>query len=371
MLWKVRERILGPWPKGPVIWLHGASLGECGVLWALALRLYQDIPECPTILLTTQKKEVAEYLEKKVALGISARPIYVRVAPLPLNVVVKRFYKQVNPLCLVLCENELWPAYLFAEKSRPKGARLSLVSGRFRQGALLPRKILSPEAFAFADFQTEKDKIRFNKRCEFPKALVSGNWKLFQKKPYKSSLEKKIDVAFLSLHYGELKFLKGLFLNMARSNKAFLVAPRRLENLPRFKSFFKKLGIEYTAYPEVSFGKVCFVEQFGLFSKILPLVESAVVGGSFKSRPGIHDFREPLLFGVKTYVGPYSYGQEDMVSRYFKGGILQKLPLRPCSLPNNFATSEEIIKFLEEELKTIENSYSKLLEKLSIWIKEK
>ena len=57
-----------------------------------------------------------------------------------------------------------------------------------------------------------------------------------------------------------------------------------------------------------------------------------------------------------------------MVSRYFQAGILQKLPLRPCSLPNYFASSEEIIKFLEKEIYAVEQGYLKLRQQLSNWI---
>lgn len=60
----INRRLEGPWPEGPYLWLHGASLGECKVLLNLTKLLRRDIPLCPKILLTTQKVEVVPTLEK-------------------------------------------------------------------------------------------------------------------------------------------------------------------------------------------------------------------------------------------------------------------------------------------------------------------
>lgn len=368
MRWNIQERLFGPWEKAQVLWLHGASLGECKVLLALAKRILEDFKNCPPILLTSQKTEVVDFINKKIRSDFSKHSIQTKIAPLPLNVIIKRFYKQVNPLCLILCENELWPAYLSAEKSRTNGSKLILVSGRFKRGAYLPKQILSPKAFAAADFQTELDQKRFSEKCPLLNSTVSGNWKLLSKKTKKSIHEKKYEVAFLSIHYSELTFLKNFFLNLYASNKAFIVAPRRLEETEKFSKFFAKIKIKESRFSNFSSNGVCLIDSFGQFEKFLPLSKTAVIGGSFKARPGIHDFYEPLLFGIPTYIGPFSYGQEEMVSRYFQAGILQKLPLRPCSLPNYFASSEEIIKFLEKEIYAVEQGYLKLRQQLSNWI---
>ena len=58
----INDRLNGPWPKGPFLWLHGASLGECRMLLNLAKFLQEDIENCPKILLTTQKNEVLKFL---------------------------------------------------------------------------------------------------------------------------------------------------------------------------------------------------------------------------------------------------------------------------------------------------------------------
>lgn len=368
MPFKIKERFCGNFNTSSVLWLHGASLGECQVLLFLAKRLVREIENCPPILLTSQKAEVVDFLKIKLE-GLSK--IQVHVAPAPLYFIVKRFYKQVKPLALILCENELWPAYLALEKERISNARLALISGRFKRGYFLPKKIFKPEIFAFADFQTKEDKNRFLKKCNLPFATVNGNWKLLGKKTFLENVDKKIDVAFLSLHFKELPFLKDLFKNLSKENKSFLVAPRRISDVKKFNSFFKSLKIECVIFPKVKHGCVSLVESFGKFKEFLPLSKYAVVGGSFVRYPGIHDFREPLLYGVPTYIGPFTYGQEESVLPYLNAKILQKLPYEPKSLPPFLVTPEEIVKFLEQELEAVEQSYSSLRNKLSTWVLEK
>ena len=33
---KIQNRLDGPWPEGPFLWMHGASLGECKMLLSLS-----------------------------------------------------------------------------------------------------------------------------------------------------------------------------------------------------------------------------------------------------------------------------------------------------------------------------------------------
>lgn len=368
MPFKIKERFYGKFNTSSVLWLHGASLGECQVLLFLAKRLAREIKNCPPILLTSQKAEVVDFLKIKLE-GVSK--IQVHIAPAPFYFIVKRFYRQVKPLALILCENELWPAYLALEQERKSDARLALISGRFKRGNFLPKKIFKPEIFAFADFQTNEDKERFLKKCNHPFATVNGNWKLLGKKTFLENHDKKIDASFLSLHFKELPFLKDLFKNLSKENKSFLVAPRRISDVKKFNSFFESLKIECVIFPKVKPGCVSLVESFGKFKEFLPLSNCAVVGGSFVRYPGIHDFREPLLYGVPTYIGPFTYGQEESVLPYLNAKILQKLPSEPKSLPPFLVTPEEIVKFLEQELEAVEQSYSSLRNKLSTWVLEK
>ena len=109
--YKIRSRMYGPFSSGPCFWLHGASLGECKMLLSLAQILKRDVPEIPRILITTQKTEVLEFLKPAVEeLGFETS-----LAPLDSPAVMRRFMESVQPVMLVLAENELWPGYFVGD----------------------------------------------------------------------------------------------------------------------------------------------------------------------------------------------------------------------------------------------------------------
>ena len=124
----IEERLLGPWPSdGPYLWLHGASLGECRMLQGLAHALKEDLPNCPKILITTQKVEVASFLKDS-----CADVAEVAIAPADIPSALHSFVSSVQPLGLILAENELWPGYLSTMSKLSTRRNVALVSGRYR-----------------------------------------------------------------------------------------------------------------------------------------------------------------------------------------------------------------------------------------------
>jgi 3-deoxy-D-manno-octulosonic-acid transferase len=97
----INSRLEGPWPEGPFLWFHGASLGECRMLLNLSKCLQEDLPNCPQILITSQKTEVVEFLQN------SGAPVSVALAPVDTPQAMNRFMKTVLPIALILAENEL------------------------------------------------------------------------------------------------------------------------------------------------------------------------------------------------------------------------------------------------------------------------
>ncbi|MBR4398379.1 MAG: hypothetical protein IKT05_04240, partial [Fibrobacter sp.] len=90
----IEERLSGPWPSdGPYLWLHGASLGECRMLLGLAHALKEDLPNCPKILITSQKVEVVSFL-KDAAAGVAE----VAMAPVDVPSALHLFASAVQPL---------------------------------------------------------------------------------------------------------------------------------------------------------------------------------------------------------------------------------------------------------------------------------
>ena len=347
------------------LWLHGASLGECRVLMQVALRLKTDLPEQIPVLITTQKAEVFTYL-KSWKHSLNETQIEVSIAPLPISFFVKKFYKSVNPKAILFCENELWPAYLQIKKYDPS-VFMALISGRFLRSERIPQKILPLENLSFASFQTEEDAKAFQKKLgkysKIKKRSVAGNWKLFGKKLYENQENRKIDLAFVSLHFKEWKHVQNLAKNELAENKTLLFAPRRSEEIPLFKKAFSENQILFTDYPELKKNHISIVNTFGILPTIFPKTENAIVGGSF-IRSGVHDFLEPLTFGVKTFIGNKTYGAKNLAKEFIRHKIIMQLDAFPEELGNPEISSSEIFTFLKEKQNLLEKNYSDLLEAL-------
>lgn len=363
----IRKRLNGPWlhntnANKPCIWLHGASLGECKVLVNVAQRLLSDLSEIQ-ILITTQKAEIIETLQK-----IAGEKIQVAIAPAPFDFAVKKFFNQVKPKALVLCENELWPAYLKIAKASQMP--VALVSGRFRSAA--PWAKLN--AIKFATFQTESDKNRFERFKNAPKIESQQycNWKLFSASKSEActsaqkiniatcTTNKNFEVGFLSVHFSEWKSIQNLVDSYSQAGKKILLAPRRLEEIALFENAICKFSAR---------ANITILKKFGVLQEYIPQCKFAVMGGSFVKCPGIHNFLEPLTFGVQTFVGPFATGETEFVESLLKQKILTRIPNDVKTLPSPLANPEQITTFLTEEKNKVERSYAALVEKLQQWIK--
>lgn len=318
----INDRLEGPWPKGPYLWLHGASLGECKMLLDLARLLRCDIPNCPKILLTTQKIEVLPYLEDH-GTGI----VDVAIAPADTPITMSKFVRNVQPIALVLAENELWPGYLSTMSRTSLKPSVALVSGRFRKA--FPGTDFS--ALGFACMQTLADQERIVAAASRPKFNpgIGGDWKILpwalSGNEAPAAQDKDVDVAMLSVHFAEWESLAEIIRNCKLRNKSVVLMPRRLEEVEIFRHELQQDNVKVVDWPQVRPGAVTLINQFGLTASILEKSKLAFVGGSFCPKPGVHNFWEPIQAGVPVCVGPYSFGHEDMVEDLVREGVLTQL----------------------------------------------
>ena len=354
----IEERLLGPWPSdGPYLWLHGASLGECRMLQGLVHALKEDLPNCPKILITTQKVEVASFLKDSCA-GVAE----VAIAPADIPSALHSFVSSVQPLGLILAENELWPGYLSTMSKLSTRRNVALVSGRYRRSF----PFINFSGMGYACMQTASDLGRFTYASKgFVPCTMGGDWKLLNWSrdgglvcvPEKTT----VDVAFLSFHQEEA----GAFVSMAKDSvdkgESVVLLPRRLSELNLFRKLLKEAELPVVDYPTVQRGAVSLVSRFGLSHEILLKSRSAMVGGSFDRRLGIHDFWEPLRMGVSTCVGPYAKGHDDVVTKLVAAHVVGQI-LSPSDYLRRRHPSPDVVRtYLMCERMKVLNSYKLLL----------
>ena len=358
----INDRLSGPWPEGPFLWMHGASLGECKMLLNLAKFLQEDIENCPKILITTQKVEVVEFLKN--AQQDSANPVEVAIAPADTPSAMSAFAKSTKPIALILGENELWPGYLSTMRRLCLKPSVAIVSGRYRVS--VPGIDFS--SVAFASMQTGDDLSRFmNVASKFNIAntAIGGDWKLLpwarKGEPVKPAENPTVDVAFVSMHMSEWTSLERMVESSIKRQESVVLVPRRLEEAEAFRRAL--IEEEYTVvdWPLVQKGAISIVNKFGLTGDVFAVSKSAVIGGSFARGLGVHNFWEPLQAGVATCIGPFSAGQKENAAALVREGVIVQLHTT-ADYPRRMLPDAKLVStFLAHERNKIQDSYRQLL----------
>jgi len=159
-------------PKGHLVWIHGASIGETLSLLSVVERLTQ---RGVAVLVTSGTKTSASLIARRLPPGAVHQFV-----PVDVPRYVRRFLDHWQPDLALVAESEIWPNTVMALDQRH--IPLVLVNGRmsdrsFRRWQKLPRIIGSLlERFALCLAQTSEDAERLA-RLGAPRVLVSGNLK--------------------------------------------------------------------------------------------------------------------------------------------------------------------------------------------------
>lgn len=302
----LRGRLQGPWNLRGVLWMHGASLGECQVLLELARRLPSE-----NICITTQKNEVCDWLASR--LPSNTR---ISIAPLDHPEVLVRLFTGGLPKALILCENELWPGWIRAAvKLR---VPVALVSGRISARGLKLwntwgcKELTSVmQALDPVWVQSAQDAQRFIS-AGVRSVRPGGDWKWlltsahFQDVSSPQAWEtRSVDLALLSVHREDWNCLAEGVQKLIEFGGACVLVPRYPHEQTWFQKRLGALQVPVVIWPHVQRGAVSLVAQLGVVHQVLAQSRLAVMGGSFCSVT-THNFREPLMHGVPVLVGPYA-----------------------------------------------------------------
>ena len=160
-------------PDGPLVWMHGASVGEMLSILPLIDRIRaRDI----TVLVTAGTVTAAELAERRLPPGVIHQ-----FAPLDMPQFVARFLDHWQPNLALFVESDLWPNLIMAGADR--GIPLILVNGRvsersFQRWRFVPRTIAALLGrFDLCLAQSAEDAARYA-GLGAPRYVTTGNLKL-------------------------------------------------------------------------------------------------------------------------------------------------------------------------------------------------
>ncbi|BAF88380.1 3-deoxy-D-manno-octulosonic acid transferase-like protein [Azorhizobium caulinodans ORS 571] len=301
-------------PQGPLIWVHGASVGEIVSILPLVERL-QD--RGFAILLTS-----GTLTSSRVAARRAPASVIHQFVPLDAPAFVRRFLDHWKPDLALLAESELWPN-LMTELDK-RGTAVVLVNGRLsarsaQRWARLPRSaraLLSRVDLCLA--QTPEDAARF-RGLGAPRVQVAGNLKFdVPAPPADPSMLARLQAAIgerpvllaASTHPGEDEYVLEAHGRLRQDLPGLLtiIAPRHPERGGAIRQLAHDAGFAATQrsqaplpLPEAEVYVADTIGEMGLFYRVAPV---AFLGGSLIEHGGQNPI-EPAKIGTVVLHGPH------------------------------------------------------------------
>ncbi len=301
-----------PRPPGPLVWLHGASVGESLSLLPLIEALAGQRPDM-TLLVTSGTVTAAELLARRLPTGAIHQ-----YAPVDAPEVARRFLKHWRPDLVVFAESELWPNLLLQAKAQ--GVKLALLGARVSQTSAdsWARAPGSARTMLGAfDLILAQDNVS-RARLEFLGATVAGELDLKQAAaplPYDeielSALAfptrgRPILVA-ASTHPGEDEMIAEAFARTATPPCLLVLVPRHPARANRIAAALTVQGLTHarrsTGEPLRPDTQVYVADTLGELGLFFRLAQAVVMGGSLTGGVGGHNPLEPAHFGLPVITG--------------------------------------------------------------------
>jgi 3-deoxy-D-manno-octulosonic-acid transferase len=325
--------VIPPKSGNPVIWLHGASVGELKSAEGLIKKLREQYKDYELVL--SSITPTAQLLLRK-----TYPDLYSITFPIDLSWIVKRSINSVEPKLIILLEQEIWPNFIKAAYKR--NIPVVLIGARITEKSLKRYGFLSwvfkPALNRISRFgiQDESYMARY-KSLGVPEAKmdVTGNMKYDSIPIFAgddgvllNSLGIKPDDIVLvggSTHSPEEEVLLDSYkvLKSDIKNLRLVLAPRHPERFRDVENLIKAKGYECVRYSKNDDAKpqsaVILIDTIGELMKGYRLATLVFVGGSLVPKGG-HNILEPVALGKPVIFGPYMYNFQESTDALIKVG---------------------------------------------------
>jgi 3-deoxy-D-manno-octulosonic-acid transferase len=326
---------LPPRRPGPLVWLHGASVGESGLLLELGRRLIAARPGV-MLVFTSQTQTSARLLGPL----LPDNAIHA-MAPLDTPQAARRFIQHWKPDICVFAEGEIWPNLI--HEARKSGARTALVNARMTQKSAegwqkvrgLFRQLVGRfDIVLAADLDTGQ---RLEGLLGRP-VRAAGNLKSALPPPAANEVElTRIVTNFIagrrcllaaSTHPGE----EEIFLDAAATldeDVALIIAPRHPERGEEIETLLKQRGLRHArrskgVQPDKR-DRVLLADTMGEMGIWLRAATAVYLGGGHAEGVGGHNPLEPIRLNRPVATGPRVHNFADLMTSLEASGLVHKV----------------------------------------------
>jgi 3-deoxy-D-manno-octulosonic-acid transferase len=341
-----------PLPSGG-IWVHAVSVGESLTAIPLIKRIQQRYPSLP-IIVTNETATGAERI--RVALGNSITPLYF---PYDLPLILRKFFKALQPKLLILLETELWPNLLAA--CQLYQVPVALVNARLSErSALSYRRILpitqamlksinvisaqfQADAERFIDLGFSPERIHITGSLKFDVTLPRNLLEQAQQWQ-KIWGENRLVWIAASTHPGEEELILQVFKQVRHSFPDLLLVsiPRHVDRASQLEQLYRSQNYNINKRSDhkrdLNDIDVLIGDTMGELLIFYAAADLAFVGGSLVEKGGQNPL-EPAAVGLPILTGPYTFNFAT---------ITEQLKQRNAAIQVNNATelAEQVISLL-------------------------
>jgi 3-deoxy-D-manno-octulosonic-acid transferase len=312
-------------PDGPLVWLHGVSVGESLSLLPLIEALRTRRPAA-TLLVTSGTVTSAALLAQRLPDGVIHQ-----FAPVDSPAAAARFLDHWRPAAALFVESELWPNLILGAKAR--GVRLALLSARMTEGSARgwARTPASARALlaAFDLILPQDAATEARLRSLGARTGPALNLKLAGPPPpvdhalvadLKAAIGARQAVLAASTHPGEEPPV-ATAVRAAAPDALLILAPRHPERGPQVAADLKAQGFTVArraaGEPLTAETTAYVADTLGELGALICVADVVVMGGSFIDGIGGHNPLEPARLGRAIVTGPHAFNARDVYAEMF------------------------------------------------------
>lgn len=315
-------------PEGPLVWMHGASVGESLILLSLIDAIRAERGQA-NVLVTTGTLTSADLVARRAPEGVIHQFLPIdRPGP------VRRFLQHWKPGAAIFAESEIWPNLILETQAR--GIPMALVNARMNEGSLARwlrwkasgQALLSAYSWIGAADRRTADGLSKILETEIP---LAGNLKLdapalladqSELTTLRSALGDRLVWLAASTHEGEDAIVLDAHQALCdRHDRPLLIlAPRHPERGDALAAQIASRGL---AVARRSRGEtpnadttVWLADTLGEMPLWYGLAPAALIGGSLIDGIGGHNPVEASKAGSGVITGPFTASFDDVYTAY-------------------------------------------------------
>ncbi len=371
-------------PAGKLVWMHGASVGECLSMLPLVNKIVEQDKNVH-VMVTSGTKTSADLMARR----LPPRAFH-QYIPVDFPWAVKRFVKHWNADAVLWFESDFWPNIL--KEIHKTGKPLVLLNGRISDRSFARwqchKGLISQmlKFFTMCFGQTKEDARRL-KVLGAQEVRCAGNLKFAATTPVFNAKElngllKQIGsrprTIAASTHSGEEEIFLDFLTSVKHTYPDFLliIAPRHPHRGNEIEEMFKRGGFKVARRlrgdkiaPDTDLYLADTIGEMGIIYQLADLV---FVGGSLVPFGG-QNMLEPMRLKRAVFVGPHTFNFKEIVEQATQTGALIQV-MMPAELLGNvvrFLAHEEELEPIKEKAEAFAQSQMGVLDRIYDALKER